>query len=85
MSYTRIISIWAGVVSNHRRPEPMDLQSIPFNHSGTYPNLIISTAGRGTQTPDPPITSRKLYQLSYTGGDDQNHRFTADYGKTYQR
>lgn len=37
MSYARKFSIWAGVGSNHRRPEPMDLQSIPFSHSGTYP------------------------------------------------
>lgn len=25
--------------SNHRRREPVDLQSTPFDHSGTYPNL----------------------------------------------
>src|SRR5690606_13708059 len=58
------ISKWAGVVSNHRRPEPMDLQSIPFNHSGTYP---YPGADGGTQTPDHSITSRTLYQLSYIG------------------
>ncbi len=28
---------WAGVDSNHRRLTPMDLQSIPFSRSGTYP------------------------------------------------
>ena len=31
---------WAGVGSNHRRRKPMDLQSIPFSHSGTYPEII---------------------------------------------
>jgi hypothetical protein len=56
--------LWAGVVSNHRRPKPMDLQSIPFSHSGTYP---FSGADGGTQTPDRSITSRMLYQLSYIG------------------
>ena len=35
----QILSIiwWTGMVSNHRRRKPMDLQSIPFNHSGTDP------------------------------------------------
>jgi hypothetical protein len=55
---------WAGVVSNHRRRKPMDLQSIPFNHSGTYP---FPGADEGIQTPDHSITSRTLYQLSYIG------------------
>ena len=68
MSYAREPILWAGVVSNHRRPEPMDLQSIPFNHSGTYPKNLFQ-AGRGIQTPDHSITSRTLYQLSYTGGE----------------
>ena len=58
--------LWAGVVSNHRRPKPMDLQSIPFSHSGTYP---FSGADGGTQTPDRSITSRMLYQLSYIGSN----------------
>jgi hypothetical protein len=29
---------WAGVDSNHRKLALMDLQSIPFSRSGTYPN-----------------------------------------------
>ncbi len=37
LSYARILINWAGVGSNHRRRTPMDLQSIPFSHSGTYP------------------------------------------------
>ena len=28
---------WAGMDSNHRNPKMTDLQSVPFNHSGTYP------------------------------------------------
>ena len=30
---------WAGMDSNHRNPKMTDLQSVPFNHSGTYPCL----------------------------------------------
>ena len=30
---------WAGMDSNHRNPKMTDLQSVPFNHSGTYPFL----------------------------------------------
>ena len=41
LSYARLNN-WVGMVLNHRRREPMDLQSIPFNHSGTYPFLSIS-------------------------------------------
>jgi hypothetical protein len=37
LSYARENYKWAGVGSNHRRLTPMDLQSIPFNRSGTYP------------------------------------------------
>jgi hypothetical protein len=42
----------------------MDLQSIPFNRSGTYPN---PGADGGNQTPDHSITNRMLYRLSYIG------------------
>ena len=42
----------------------MDLQSIPFNRSGTYP---IPGADGGNQTPDHSITNRMLYHLSYIG------------------
>ena len=27
--------------SNHRNPKMTDLQSVPFNHSGTYPCLAL--------------------------------------------
>jgi hypothetical protein len=74
LSYARIIK-WVGMVSNHRRRQPMDLQSIPFSHSGTYPAKPqsiynfkkTSGADGGNQTPDHSITSRMLYQLSYIG------------------
>ena len=29
--------VWAGMGSNHRKRELVDLQSTPFDHSGTYP------------------------------------------------
>ena len=41
-----------------------DLQSAPFGHSGTLPN--ITGAGGRTRTPDLLITNQLLYQLSYT-------------------
>ncbi len=31
---------WAGVDSNHRKLSLMDLQSIPFSRSGTYPDKV---------------------------------------------
>src|SRR5690606_13100842 len=34
---TRRGAWWAGLDSNQRRRKPTDLQSVPFNHSGTYP------------------------------------------------
>ena len=30
--------------SNHRSREATDLQSVPFNHSGTYPKLFHEAA-----------------------------------------
>ena len=47
---------WAGMDSNHRNPKMTDLQSVPFNHSGTYP---FGDPG-GTRTPDPLIRSQVL-------------------------
>ena len=38
LSYAAI-KWWAGMDSNHRNPKMTDLQSVPFNHSGTYPCL----------------------------------------------
>jgi hypothetical protein len=32
---------WAGLGSNQRRRKPEDLQSSPFNHSGTYPFTFV--------------------------------------------
>ena len=49
-----------------------DLQSAPFGHSGTLPNiwdkplLVPYGAGDGTRTRDLLITNQLLYQLSYT-------------------
>ena len=49
-----------------------DLQSAPFGHSGTLPNIkptvIVGLFGAGgrTRTPDLLITNQLLYQLSYT-------------------
>lgn len=37
--HAALIKWWAGMGSNHRRRKPVDLQSTPFDHSGTYPKL----------------------------------------------
>ncbi len=34
--------LWVQMDSNHRRQEPTDLQSVPFGHSGMYPNAFAS-------------------------------------------
>jgi hypothetical protein len=56
------------------KAEPADLQSAPFDHSGTSPNppsqthslqLACNSAGEGTRTRDLLITNQLLYQLSY--------------------
>ena len=51
-----------------------DLQSAPFGHSGTPPNIMRYArhtagygAGDGTRTRDLLITNQLLYQLSYKG------------------
>ncbi len=57
------------------KAEPADLQSAPFDHSGTSPGkkIIIQLkraftgASEGNRTPDPLITSQLLYHLSYAG------------------
>ena len=43
-----------------------DLQSAPFGHLGTLPNMKFYGAGGRTRTPDLLITNQLLYQLSYT-------------------
>ena len=51
-----------------------DLQSVPFGHSGTPPDIHFVRpfgAGRRTRTPDLLITNQLLYQLSYTGGSNR--------------
>ena len=48
---------WAGMDSNHRNPKMTDLQSVPFNHSGTYPQY--GDPG-GIRTLDPLIRSQIL-------------------------
>ena len=52
-----IFSWWAGMDSNHRNPKMTDLQSVPFNHSGTYPQY--GDPG-GIRTLDPLIRSQIL-------------------------
>jgi hypothetical protein len=54
------------------KASPTDLQSVPFDRSGTSPEAFISLriqkngAGEGIRTPDLLITNQLLYQLSYT-------------------
>jgi hypothetical protein len=53
------------------KAEPPDLQSGPFDRSGTSPNFSLTQlalkrgAGDGTRTRDLLITNQLLYQLSY--------------------
>ena len=47
------------------KAEPSDLQSDPFDHSGTPP--IYFGADTPNRTEDILITSEMLYQLSYIG------------------
>ena len=55
------------VDSNHRTPKITDIQSIAFNHSATYPNLMpfgrVIGATQENRTPNLPITSRVLYRI----------------------
>lgn len=44
------------------KAEPTDLQSVPFDRSGTHPRISGATC-RG-RTDDNPLTRRALYQLS---------------------
>jgi hypothetical protein len=48
---------------------PADLQSAPFDHSGTPPR----GAGDPIRTDDLLITNQLLYQLSYTGKNKNCH------------
>ena len=56
---------WRGVDSNHRRLKPTDLQSAPFDRSGTSPIYFGTGAGDGTRTRNLLITNQLLCQLSY--------------------
>ena len=57
------------------KASPTDLQSVPFGHSGTPPNLYHvlrfgrsrQSAGERNRTPDRLITNQLLYHLSYAG------------------
>ena len=56
--------------------EATDLQSAPFDHSGTPPYSALRViagqeggAGGRIRTPDLLITNQLLYQLSYTSGN----------------
>ena len=50
------------------KASPTDLQSVPFDRSGTPPHESDSEAGEGTRTPNHLITNEMLYQLSYASG-----------------
>ena len=49
------------------KPEATDLQSVPFDHSGTPPAILNQIAGERNRTADRLITNQLLYQLSYSG------------------
>ena len=63
---------WARVDSNHRMLTQEDLQSPPFGHLDTRPNIALpaqraerkAKATSRTQTEDLQITNQLLYQLS---------------------
>ena len=63
---------WRGVDSNHRRLKPTDLQSAPFDRSGTSPDLCRSWSWRWDSNPQPadyksaalPIELRQQHPLS---------------------
>src|SRR5688572_14262487 len=59
--------------SNHRRHTPADLQSAPFGHSGTPPDLsepVCQRAGGRTRTDYLLITNQLLCQVSYASETD---------------
>ena len=47
------------------KPKATDLQSAPFDRSGTLPCELVGAGGR-IRTPDLLITNQLLYRLSYT-------------------
>ena len=49
------------------KAEPADLQSAPFDRSGTSPQWTLAGASEGNRTPDPLITNQLLCHLSYAG------------------
>ncbi len=53
------------------KASPTDLQSVPFDRSGTpplyYKIFLKNGANERTRTPDQLITNQRLYQLSYIG------------------
>src|SRR5262249_30654790 len=74
LSYSRPYRWWGGEDLNPRRRTPADLQSAPFGHLGTSPNLPacdenLLLAKRGTKagaggricTPDPLLTKQLLF------------------------
>jgi hypothetical protein len=52
---------WAGLDSNQRRHTPTDLQSVPFNHSGTYPRRqdLAAPPGHGRTWSHPSESNRQ--------------------------
>ena len=69
--FVGIISFWLHLYGGSgwirtTEAEATDLQSAPFDRSGTLPfNFKVGAGGR-TRTPDLLITNQLLYQLSYT-------------------
>jgi hypothetical protein len=55
------------------KAEPADLQSAPFDRSGTSP-VSLREASEGNRTPDPLITSQLLYRLSYAGVPEKKQK-----------
>ena len=72
------------------KASPTDLQSVPFDHSGTPPRqgkakqrpaeAGQSQAGEGTRTPNHLITNEMLYQLSYASGAVAREKASAKIG-----
>ena len=57
------------------KAEPADLQSAPFDRSGTSPYYPFLGASEGNRTPDPLITNQLLCHLSYAGRSQKKDKF----------
>src|SRR5882724_4134409 len=68
LSYSRLDRWWGGEDLNPRRRTPADLQSAPFGHLGTSPNLPAC---------DENLSSAKTRHTSWRWREDLNPRPTA--------